>query len=78
MGMYDVFAADWLAIFPRSQMYFSKLEQFSTDPRLHLKEIFSFLDLGETNDLMLDIITSNLPLKNIQKTHVIKSECLLL
>ena len=45
--MYDVYTEDWLSVFPREQMYFSKLEEFTTDPAMHLKDVFSFLGLGE-------------------------------
>ena len=48
LGMYDVYAEDWLREFPRDQIYFSKLEEFTNDPSLYGNDIFSFIGLGES------------------------------
>jgi hypothetical protein len=45
--MYDVFTEDWLKIFPRDQMYFSKLEEFSADRRSSLQKMFQFIAVGK-------------------------------
>ena len=45
-GMYDVYAQDWLNVFPREQVYFSKLEDFQQDPD-SVKNLFAFIGFGK-------------------------------
>lgn len=45
-GMYPVFMADWLRIFPRQQMHIIRYEDYAKDLEGEITKVFKFLDLG--------------------------------
>ena len=59
--MYDVFVADWLAVFPRDQVLVIKAEEYFNNRSNILKEIFHFLDVSPMNsDFVKDISESDI------------------
>ncbi len=45
-GFYDVYAYDWLTVFPRHQLYFSIMDDFQDNGTTVLNEMFKFLGIG--------------------------------
>jgi len=47
LGFYSIFLRDWLKVFPREQLLILKTEDYSKDMAGHLKQIYSFLNIGK-------------------------------
>ena len=52
LGMYDVYVADWLEVFPQNQLYFVKIEEFKNKKTEILEDIFHFLQLGKHAEIL--------------------------
>ena len=46
-GMYAIFIADWLQVFPRQQFLFIKFENYVTNKVRELNKVTNFLNTGE-------------------------------
>ena len=55
MGLYYIFIKDLLDVFPRSQVFVFRLEDYSKDRLKWLQDIFSFLGLGKNFLFLHDI-----------------------
>ncbi|XP_070202059.1 carbohydrate sulfotransferase 15-like [Littorina saxatilis] len=53
-GMYPVFMADWLRVWPREQMHLMRYEDYGGQERERLREIFAFLGLAPLNSTEMD------------------------
>ncbi|XP_064637907.1 carbohydrate sulfotransferase 15-like [Lineus longissimus] len=49
-GLYSVYIAEWLKIFPREQFLFLRVEDYAKDVSKTLKEVFSFLEIDQLED----------------------------
>ena len=47
IGMYVVFLKEWFDVFPRSNFYILRTEDYEKDMLLQLTAIFDFLKVGE-------------------------------
>ena len=45
-SIYHVHLKTWLDVFPREQVHIIRTEDFSSDIRGHMLDLFRFLDLG--------------------------------
>lgn len=65
IGMYSVYVKDWLRIFPREQLHFLRLEDYSINRTESLSKVFDFLDIGgmENQQELYE-----LPVKNRRRT----------
>lgn len=57
VGLYSVYLQDWLKVFPRDQFLILKLEDYSENQLLYIKQINKFLGLRELNQDEADEIT---------------------
>ncbi|XP_050399419.2 carbohydrate sulfotransferase 15 isoform X2 [Patella vulgata] len=49
IGLYSIYMADWLDVFPRNQILPIKLDDYSKNPTKTFTEIFSFLGVASLN-----------------------------
>ncbi|KAK2150411.1 hypothetical protein LSH36_406g02080 [Paralvinella palmiformis] len=52
-SMYEIFIRDWLAVFPRDQFLFLRMEDYMESRVPNVKAIFEFLGLGKTKKCLL-------------------------
>eukprot|EP00057_Strongylocentrotus_purpuratus_P007406 XP_011661880.1 PREDICTED: carbohydrate sulfotransferase 15 [Strongylocentrotus purpuratus] len=50
IGCYSFYIREYLARFPRNQLYFLRTEDWSKDPAHYMKEIFSFVDIDPMSE----------------------------
>ncbi|KAK7105873.1 carbohydrate sulfotransferase 15-like isoform X2 [Littorina saxatilis] len=55
-GMYPVFMADWLRVWPREQMLLMRYEDYGGHEAERLTEIFDFLNLSPLNKTQMDYV----------------------
>ncbi|XP_048730666.2 carbohydrate sulfotransferase 15-like isoform X2 [Ostrea edulis] len=53
-SFYDVHITNWLNVFPRSQIFITRTEDFSRDIKRHLLHLFKFLDVGDVPEKVLN------------------------
>ncbi|KAH9520265.1 Carbohydrate sulfotransferase 15, partial [Bulinus truncatus] len=58
VGMYDVFLATWLKVFPKDQILVFRNEDYSSNIRVYLQKTFDFLGLTPLQDSDLDRLES--------------------
>jgi len=52
--MYSIYMRDWLRLFPGKQFYILRLEDYTKNPLLYLKEVYSFLGMSKLSHSICD------------------------
>lgn len=52
-SMYELFISDWLAVFPRKQFLFIRLEDYNLDRAGYTKALADFLELSKIDTFRL-------------------------
>ncbi|KAK7102840.1 hypothetical protein V1264_021005 [Littorina saxatilis] len=58
-GMYPVFMADWLRIWPKEQMFIMRYEDYGGHERERVSEVYEFLGLAKLNDQDMDAVAAH-------------------
>ncbi|KAK7499482.1 hypothetical protein BaRGS_00009134 [Batillaria attramentaria] len=56
-GMYSVFMADWLRIWPKEQMLILRYEDYAENLESVMKGVFNFLGLAPLNQTDMEFVT---------------------